>query len=231
MVALGRQVVHPGLQRVEVDVAGRFHHQLEAAGVAEAPHRRRPEGEHARLRDLPLQAPAEMGQDGLAGERGVPPFVERLEDDEHVAVVRAVGVQDERQPRDGHRVGYSGRIEGNLFDRLGHLDRALQRGGIGQLDVHHQVALVLDGDESAGHAGEAEACQTDQPDVDEKHDDAEAEAPTHGFAVDLRRPLEEPVEAAEEMVQCPVYLADQKPAQRPSGDRARKEKNEVDSPG
>ena len=101
---------------------------------------------------------------------GAPPFVERLEDDEHVAVVRAVGVQDERQPRDGHRVGDAGRLEGDLLDRLGHLDRALQRGRVGQLDVHHQVALVLDGDEPAGDAGEAEARQADQADVDQEHD-------------------------------------------------------------
>ena len=117
-------------------------------------------------------------------------------------------------------MGNSRRIEGNLFDRLGYLDRALQRGGVGQLDIRHQVALVLDGDEPAGDAGEAEARQTDQADVDEEHDDAEAEAPAHGLAVGLRRPLEEPVEAAEEIIQCPVHRADQKPAQRPSRDRA-----------
>ena len=123
--------------------------------------------------------------------------VERLQDDEHVAVIRAVGVQDERQPRDGHRVGNAGRLQGDLLDRLGHLDRALQRGRIGQLDVHHQVALVLDGDEPAGDAGEAEARQTDQADVDEEHERAQAEAPAHGLAVGFRRPLEHPVEARE----------------------------------
>ena len=42
LVALGGQVVRLGLEGVEVDVAGRFHHQLEAAGVAQAVHRRRP---------------------------------------------------------------------------------------------------------------------------------------------------------------------------------------------
>ncbi len=46
LVALDGQVVRLGLQRVEVDVAGPLHHQLEAAGVAEARHRRRPEHVH-----------------------------------------------------------------------------------------------------------------------------------------------------------------------------------------
>ena len=43
LVALVGQVVRPGLQGVEVDVAGALDHELEAAGVAEAPDRRRPE--------------------------------------------------------------------------------------------------------------------------------------------------------------------------------------------
>ena len=83
LVALGGQVVRLGLQRVEVDVAGRLHHQLEAAGVAQARDRRRPEDQHAGLGDLALQALAELGRDGLAAQRRVAPLVERLEDDEH----------------------------------------------------------------------------------------------------------------------------------------------------
>src|SRR5207245_4536216 len=79
LVALGGQVVRPGLQRVEVDVAGGFHHQLEATGVAQAPYRRRSEDEHAGLRDLALEAFADARCDGFAGQRRVPPFVERLQ--------------------------------------------------------------------------------------------------------------------------------------------------------
>ena len=147
LVALGDQVVRLGLERVEINVAGRLHHQLEAAGVAQAPHRWRPEDEHASLRDLPLQALAELGRNGLAAQRRVMALVERREDDEHGTVVRAEGVQDERLPGDGHRVSNPGSLEGDLLDRLSHLGSALQRGGVGQLDVHQQVALVLGGDE------------------------------------------------------------------------------------
>ena len=59
-----------------------------------------------------------------------------------------------------------------------------------------QVALVLDRDEPGGDAGKAKARQPEQADVDQEHDGAEAEAPAHGLAVGLRRPLEEPVKAA-----------------------------------
>src|SRR5262249_11392088 len=153
----------------EVNVAGGFHHQLEAAGVAEAPHRRRPEDQHTGLRNLLLQAGAGTARHGLAPWRGGPPFVEPPEEDENVAAVRAVGVQNERRSRDGHRVGNSRRLQGNLFDRVGYFDRALQRSRIGQLDVRHQVALVLDGNEPAWDAVEAQERQTDQADVDEEY--------------------------------------------------------------
>ena len=93
-----------------------------------------------------------------------------------------------------------------------HFDRALQRGRVGQLDVDHQPALVLGGDEPRGDAGEAEARQADQADVDQEHDRAQAEAPAHGLSVGSRRPLEDPVEAPEETAQYPVHRPDQEPA-------------------
>ena len=67
LVALGGQAVRPCLERVEVDVAGRFHHQLEAAGVAEATHRRCPEDEHTSRWDLAPEAFTQTARDGLAG--------------------------------------------------------------------------------------------------------------------------------------------------------------------
>ena len=78
-------VVGLGLERVEVDVAGRFHHQLEAAGDAQAVHRRRPEDVHAGLRDLALKPFAELGRDRVRAERRIAAFVERLEGEEHAS--------------------------------------------------------------------------------------------------------------------------------------------------
>ena len=115
-----------------------------------------------------------------------------LEDDKHVAVIRTVGVQDERQPRHGHRVGNAGRLESDLLDRLGHLDRALERGRVGQLHVHHQIALILDRDELAGNPSKAEARQTDQAEVDQEHERALAEATAHGLAVGFGRAARTP---------------------------------------
>ena len=230
LVALGGQVVGLGLERVKVDVAGGFHHQLEAARVAEAAHGRRAEDDHTGVQDFLLEARAETAQDGFAVQPCPSSFVERLEDDEHGAVVRAEGVQHERLPRDSHGVSNPGRLQGDLLGCPGHLGRALQRGRVGQLDVGQQIALVLRGNEAAGNAREAEARQADQADVDQENDRAEAERPADGLAVGSCRPLKDPVEAPEEMAQCPVHRPDQEPPERPPGDRAGEEEDEVHPP-
>ena len=198
LVALGGQVVGRGLQRAIVHVPSGFYHQLEAAGVAQAAHRRRPEDQHARLGYFPRQAGAEALEDRLTAQLGTLPFVERLEREEHAGVVRTVGVQDERLPRDGHDVRNAGRLEADLFDLGDRFDRPLQRGRVGQLDVGDQVALVLDRDEPGGDAGHAEARQSEQADIDHEHDRAQAKAPAYGLAIGLRHPAKERVEGAEE---------------------------------
>ena len=68
LAPLGDEVVCLGLQRIEIDIAGRLHHQLESAGVAQTAHRRGPEDEHAGLRDLPLKALAKLSRDGFAAQ-------------------------------------------------------------------------------------------------------------------------------------------------------------------
>jgi hypothetical protein len=126
LIALGSQVIRLGLQCVEVDVAGRFHHQLEAAGVAQAGHRRPPEDEHASPGDLPPKACAELSRDGLAAQRRIPALLEGREDNKHSRVVRADGVQDERPSREARRVDRTRCVQGNPFDRRDRLSRALQ---------------------------------------------------------------------------------------------------------
>ena len=92
------------------------------------------------------------------------------------------------RPAVGDRVGDAGRVQGDLLDLVHDFDRALQRGRVGQLDVDHQPALVLGGNEAGGNAREAVTRQTDQADIDQQHDRAEAQAPAHGPAIGPRRP-------------------------------------------
>src|SRR4029077_20566208 len=127
------------------------------------------------------------------------PFVECLENDEHGAVVRAVGVQDERLPWNRHGVGRAGCLQSDFCDGVADLDRALQRGRIRQLNVGEEVALVLDRDEAARNAAEAQTRQTEQTNIAQEHDRAQADAPAHSLAVELRGLIEETVESTEEL--------------------------------
>ncbi len=123
-VGPGRQAVRPGLERVEVHVPGGLHHHPEPARIAQAADRRRGEDEDLGLRDLSPEAVPESGEDRLGGMLRRPTLLERLEDHEHVRVIRAVGVLDERRPRDGDRMGDAGRFHHDLLDRGDYLDRA-----------------------------------------------------------------------------------------------------------
>ena len=104
LIALRGQVVGLGLQRVVVDVADRFDHQLEAAGIAQPCTAGGAEDEHAgvgnllrnRARSLPTIASPLSSADAA--------LVERLEGDEHRAVIRADGVQHERLAGDRQTV-------------------------------------------------------------------------------------------------------------------------------
>ena len=100
----------------------------------------------------------------------------------------------------------------------------------GNWTLTHQPALVLSGDKARGNAGEAEARQADQADIDQQHDDAEAEAPSHGLSVGPRRAVEDPVEAPKEVAQYPVHRPDHELPEHTPGDCAGEEEEDVDTP-
>ena len=52
--AFGGQCIGASLKRVQADVGGRFHHQLETAGITQAAHRRRAENQHTGIGNLSL---------------------------------------------------------------------------------------------------------------------------------------------------------------------------------
>ena len=102
-------------------------------------------------------------------------LVERLEHDEHRAQVRTVGAQHERQAGDADRMGdafgCADDVVGVGHRRVG----PLQRGRVGKLDRHEQIALVLVGNEADRHFAEAPAGQIQQAAVDQQHQEAHAQ--------------------------------------------------------
>ena len=96
---------------------------------------------------------------------------------------------------------------------------ALQAGAVGQLGVDDQVALVLLGNEAAGHGLEhADRVSAEQAAVDQQDDHAEREQQRHDAAVAVDGAVEGPVEALEERGEAAV----DEPADEPAGDGARR---------
>ena len=79
-------------------------------------------------------------------------------------------------------------------------------GGVGQLDVEQQVALVLLRDEAGRGADELEIGQHQQAGVDQQGDQADAQQAAHQPHVQGRAGAEDPVEQPEEPAQqqCPA---------------------------
>jgi hypothetical protein len=70
-------------------------HELETAGDAEAGDRRRPVHRDLGVVDLLGPLPAEPGHDSGVAQVRRPPLLERVEDDEHRAVIGAGDREDE----------------------------------------------------------------------------------------------------------------------------------------
>ena len=127
------------LQLDDAQVAAVLDDDLEAAGRAEAGHRRRREQRHRRLGNLAVeQLPAPATVIAVAVIDGIAALVERLERDEEVAEVGAVGVERERLAGDSGDVGDSRQRFHQLADPVDDLLGPLQRGGVGQLHARRK---------------------------------------------------------------------------------------------
>src|SRR5262249_44948263 len=82
LACLECEIVRLRLQGVVIHVAGRLHHQLEPARIAQTAHSRRTEYQHAGVRDFLRDTHAKLIQYGIATQVGASPIVERLEDHE-----------------------------------------------------------------------------------------------------------------------------------------------------
>ena len=92
----------------------------------------------------------------------------------------------------------AGRVHGDLLDALHEPLRPVGGGGIGQLNVEEQVALVLLRHEAGGRADKLEIGQHQQAGIDEQGDQAGAEQAGYHANIQGRADAEEPVEQPEE---------------------------------
>ena len=125
---------------------------LEAAGGAEAVDRGGAEDADEALDDLGFETFAEGFGDCVSAEGGIAPVVELVEHDVHGAEVGGVGVEQDGLSGDGEGVADAGDVAGDGFDAGHEPAHLVGGGGVGELDVDEEVALVLRGDEAGGGA-------------------------------------------------------------------------------
>ena len=92
------------LQGHQTEVAAVLDDELESAGDAQARDRRRPQHRELGLRDLLGTGLVEAVHDRRVAQLRLLPLVEGVQDDEHRGEIGAVGLQQERTAREGHRV-------------------------------------------------------------------------------------------------------------------------------
>ena len=139
---LREELLDDGRELLEVASAGILNLHREAAGGAQAPDRRRVEGEDKRLRDLG-EFPERRPDQRLHMLVGTRAFVPEVQGKEHGRGIGAARVEhkvlaDQRIRAVDHRVGQE-----VLLKLAHHLGGPLQGSAVGKLDDGNKVALVL----------------------------------------------------------------------------------------
>ena len=103
------------LQGGRAEVAAVLDHELEPAGPADAPDRRRPEDGEVGIEDFAVEPAAQRGGNGVRIQARVLPPVEIVQDHEHRAEVGAVAAQQERLAGNLESVLNAGRLQDDLL--------------------------------------------------------------------------------------------------------------------
>jgi hypothetical protein len=149
LVGLGHEGLLRRVQRVVAQRGAVLDLQLEAAGGAQALHRRRREHGDEGVLDA-AELLVELLGDGAGAQRRVLALVEGLQRHEDDAGVGAVGEAVDRQAGEGDGVLHAGLLHDDLVHAPDHRLGAVQRGAVGQLGEADQVLLVLRRHEAPG---------------------------------------------------------------------------------
>ena len=214
------------LERVQAQAAAVLDDDLEAAGRAQAVHRRCLEDADRGVLDLVLELGQELRRQGAAVQ--VAAVLEIVQHDVHGAEIRGVGVEQQRLAGDGHRAAHALGVLGDLLDPVHDLARPADRGRVGELDVDEQIPLVLRGDEPRRRLGESPPRQDEQSAVADQHEGADPQEAADRARVSRGRRVKRLVEAVERRPQDAV---EQRPGE-PAADcqRARQARHDGDRP-
>ncbi len=179
--------------------------EFEATGVAHPLDRWRRECDDLGLLDLRELFP-QCRRDRAGPQRRVDGATgERLEQHEHSAGVWQIRARQERIARHADHVGHAGGVEGHFREPGDHRLRPLDARAVREHRIDHEKALVLFGDESDRHRGEAVVGEGHQADVGRDHDDAQSQQQADDRTVGPRGEIEEQVEEPEKTGQQQVH--------------------------
>ena len=159
-----------GLQRLRPAAAAVLDHHAEAAGVADAVHRRRLHHEDQRFLDRRQLAEQRALNAGRGLVRIPGPVLEGIEHQEGRAGIRRVGEGRAGEADDVDRAFDARRLERDVDDPALHLVGARQRGARRQLAHHDEVAAVDLRDEAARRLAEFVEAEGDDAGIDQQHD-------------------------------------------------------------
>ena len=216
LVGLGEECLR-GLKQLTLAQCGAILHlHLEAAGGAEPLNgRRREHGDEGLLNRG--EASVQRLSHGLTLELRLVSLLERLEREEHNALIGGVHEPVHREPGELHPVRYRRMLQGDGRHLPEYRVGAVKRGGIRKLGDPHQVLLVLRGDEPSGNQPEDQHRERQQPGVHRERPARPNGEALYGAPVPLRAGPEEPVERPEDPAQAAVEQPGQQVTRRLTG--------------
>ena len=132
--------------------------ELEAAHAREAADRRRVQRQHARAGDR-RELRTHLREDGVERAALVVALVPGRERHEHRAEVRREGARQRVEAAEEVGADDAGRAQQDVLDLLRHLEGAVDRGAVRELEARDEVALVLVGQEAGGHRRKSSECR------------------------------------------------------------------------
>ena len=141
---------------------------LKAAGNTQPGNSRRKKSVHDGFLDL-VELPLQLGQDRLLLQAGIGASIPGIQGNKNSCCIGSVGRIDQRVTAQYDPVGNTVSPLEDILNLIQHLIGALLGGGVGKLNMHHDIALVLGGQKAGWQSGKLPACQACQAQGQQQH--------------------------------------------------------------
>ncbi len=197
----GLEILEPASTRV-------LDHHAETTCRADALDRGRAKGDDDCFGDFVEPRP-QLREDRVGCQVGRLSFIEPVEHNDRGAGIRLAAAAQHGESVDEQARVYAWRVLEDREDFIHHNLGTLKRGGVGQLGIHDQIALVLLGNKARRRDFETVTGERKQADIEDQANGDLPHETADGLAVLPASPIERAVEAPEEPSECAVEEAGQ----------------------